>query len=168
MAKYANQRIPFADHPNPPGAGPSAITANSQTFKTPLRPEGATGPSKSAAKSSPLYPPRESIHLPDIATDSEDDDSDNEFAAPSWVDSPFLNKALSEQQLVDPESIFGPIAELKMEEIFKNKDRAKKWRERTSSANWSGADRLTEEERKIDREGREKLMANGGWTYSGL
>ncbi|KAF2096680.1 hypothetical protein NA57DRAFT_78278 [Rhizodiscina lignyota] len=165
MAKYANARIPFADGPNAPAAGSSAITANSQTYKTPLRPEGATIASKSAAKSSPHYPPGESIQLPDIATDSEDEDSDNEFAAPSWVDSPLLNQALSQQQLVDPETIFGPIGELKMDEIFKNKERAKRWRERTSSANWNGADRLTEEERRRDKEGREKMMKEGGWTF---
>lgn len=165
MAKYANARIPFADAPNPP-AGSSAITTNSQTYKTPLRPEGATIASKSAAKSSPHYPPGESIQLPEIATDSEDEDSDNEFAAPSWVASPFLNQALSSQHLVDPESIFGPIGELKMDEIFKNKERAKRWRERTSSANWSGTDRLTEEERRRDRAGRERLMKDGGWTYA--
>lgn len=52
-----------------------------------------------------------------------------------------------------------------MEEVFRNKDRHKRFRDRTSSANWNGADRLTEEERKRDREGRERLVRDGGWVF---
>lgn len=162
--QYANARIPFADAMN---TAPSAstITANTQTYKTPLRPEGPSKPLQSAHKSSPAYPDTTSIALPDIATDSEDEDSDNEFAAPSWVASPFLNEALSAQQMVDPESVFGPVGELRMDEIFKNKERQKRWRERTSSALWTH-DRLTEEERRRDREGRERIMKEGGWSFN--
>ena len=157
MAKYASGRIPFADAPNP--AGPSSQSVH-QLHKTPNRQAPVQ------AKSSPHYPPSESIALPDIATDSEDEDSDNEFQAPNWVNSPALRDLLSKQQLVDPEAIFGPIGPLQMEEVFKNsKDRLKKFRDRTSSANWGGADRLTEEERKKDREMRERLMEDGGWDY---
>jgi len=150
LAKPQHARIPFAEAPNP--AGPSA------QHKTPARPAAA-------AKSSPHYPASETINLPEIATDSEDEDSDNEFAAPSWVDSPQLRDLLTQQQLVDPEQIFGPIAPLQMEEIFKNKERQKRFRDRTSSANWNGNDRLTEDEKKRDREGREKMMREGGWTF---
>lgn len=157
MAKFSSAKIPFAEAPNPP-AGPS--TSNAPT-KTPLRAPGA------AAKSSPHYPPGENIALPEIATDSEDEGSETEFSAPSWVNSPALRELLAQQQLVDPEHVFGPIAPLQMEEVFKNKDRHKRFRDRTSSANWSGADRLTEEERRRDREGRERLMREGGWTFNG-
>ncbi|TID17090.1 Benzoate 4-monooxygenase [Venturia nashicola] len=152
MAKFANAHIPFA---NP--SGPS----NAQ-HKTPGRPI-PNGALKSAAKSSPLYPNGDNIDLPEIASDSEDEEED--FQAPDWVNSPALRELLSQQQLVDPEAIFGPIAPLKMEEVFKNKDRHKKFRDRTSSANWNGQDRLTEEERQRDREAREKMMRDGGWTF---
>lgn len=161
MAKFANARIPFAEAPNPP-AGPSS-QATQGTFKTPGRPD-PTFAAKSAAKSSPYYPPGESIQLPEIATDSEDEDSDNEFRPPAWVDSPALRELLQQQQLVDPEQIFGPIAPLQMEEVFKNKERHKKFRDRTSSAVWTN-DRVTEEERRRDREARERLIKEGGWTF---
>ncbi|QDS68155.1 hypothetical protein FKW77_010345 [Venturia effusa] len=152
MAKFANAHIPFAN-----ASGPS-----SAQHKTPGRPL-PNAALKSAAKSSPLYPNGDNIDLPDIASDSEDEEED--FQAPDWVNSPALRELLSQQQLVDPEAIFGPIAPLKMEEVFKNKDRHKKFRDRTSSANWSGQDRLTEEERQRDREAREKMMKDGGWTF---
>ena len=45
------------------------------------------------------------------------------------------------------------------------KERLKKFRERTSSANWSGADALTEEERRRDWEARERLCREGGWRF---
>ncbi|RDI89592.1 Benzoate 4-monooxygenase [Venturia inaequalis] len=152
IAKFANAHIPFA---NPSGS------SNAQ-HKTPGRPL-PNAALKSAAKSSPLYPNGDNIDLPEIASDSEDEEED--FQAPDWVNSPALRELLSQQQLVDPEAIFGPIAPLKMEEVFKNKDRHKKFRDRTSSANWSGQDRLTEEERQRDREAREKMMKDGGWTF---
>jgi len=162
MAKFANGRIPFADAPNPPGASASA-----NPHKTPGRQMATAGAAsaKSTHKSSPHYANPENIHLPEIATDSEDEDSDNEFQAPDWTNSPALRELLTQQQLVDPQSVFGPIAPLRMEEVFRNKERQKKFRDRTSSANWNGADRLTEEERAVDREARERLMRDGGWTF---
>jgi hypothetical protein len=165
MAKFANGRIPFADTPNPPAA-PMQSHGQLQ-HKTPIRSGGNTAPTP-AAKSSPQYPPSESIVLPEINTDSEDDDSDGEgFQAPDWTRTPQLRELLEKQQLVDPEAIFGPIAPLHMEEVFNrgSKERLKKFRERTSSANWNGADRLTEEERRKDRQARERLMKDGGWDF---
>jgi len=103
--------------------------------------------------------------LTEIATDSEDEDSDTEFQAPSWVNSPALRELLTQQQLVDPEQVFGPIAPLQMEQVFQNKDRHKQFRPRSSSANWSGADQLTEEDRRKDREARERMMRDGGWQF---
>ncbi|EON69411.1 hypothetical protein W97_08671 [Coniosporium apollinis CBS 100218] len=162
MAKISTAKIPFADAPNP--AGPSA-SLHPPTYKTPARNLHPAAPNTAGPKSSPRYPASETIALPEIATDSEDEDSENEFSAPSWVASPALRELLQQQQLVDPAEIFGPIAELKMEEVFRNKDRHKRFRDRTSSANWNGADRLTEEERKRDREGRERLVRDGGWVF---
>ncbi|OJD29770.1 inner centromere protein [Diplodia corticola] len=153
MATISKAKIPFAD-----ASGPSAAAGpSSGVFKTPAR-------TTTVRLASPHFPTPE---LPEIATDSEDDDSDSEaanFQAPSWVNSPALRELLTQQQLVDPMEVFGPIAPLQMEEIFKNKDRHKRFRERTSSAYWA-KDKLTEEERKKDMEGREKLMRDGGWTY---
>lgn len=159
MTKFANARIPFAEAPNP-SAGPSTQNGH---FKTPARPDPNFA-AKSAAKSSPFYPPSESIALPDVATDSEDEGSENEFQAPAWANSPALRELLTQQQLIDPEQIFGPIAPLQMEEVFRNKERHKRFRERTSSAVWAN-DKVTEEERRKDREARERLIKDGGWTF---
>jgi hypothetical protein len=53
-----------------------------------------------------------------------------------------------------------------MEEVFsRNKDRFHKFRARTSSANWSGTDRLTEEEVRKDAMARDKMRREGGWSY---
>ncbi|KAK7608344.1 hypothetical protein BKA81DRAFT_407072 [Phyllosticta paracitricarpa] len=157
MATISKAKIPFADPP----ASSTAASSSQQTFKTPMGKTTTT----TVKTASPHFPTPE---LPEIATDSEDEDSDSEaagFRAPSWVNSPALRDLLTQQQLVDPMEVFGPIAPLQMEEIFKNKERHKRFRERTSSANWSGNDRLTEDERKKDREARERMMKDGGWTY---
>ncbi len=66
---------------------------------------------------------------------------------------------------MDAEQVFGPIGPLHMEEIFKNKDRHHRLRVRTSSANWSGSDRLTEEECRRDLAARERMRRDGGWSY---
>ncbi|KAF2458584.1 hypothetical protein BDY21DRAFT_340646 [Lineolata rhizophorae] len=167
MVKYSNAKIPFAEAPNPPPGAPGHSNIHSYPHKTPVRAAPGVSGASTAPKSSPNFPAAESVQLPDINTDSEDSDSSpSSFKQPSWVASPALNEILAQQQLVDPETIFGPIAPLQMEEIFKNKDRQKRFRDRTSSANWSGSDRLTEEERKKDREGRAKLVRDGGWTYA--
>ncbi|USP81386.1 hypothetical protein yc1106_08660 [Curvularia clavata] len=111
------------------------------------------------------YPNGEDIKLPEIMTDSEDEDSDNEFEPPSWVNTPNLREMLSNQQLMDPEHIFGPIAPLEMEKVFPNKERHKRFRERTSSAYWAN-DEVTAEEKRKEREARERLVRDGGWTYN--
>ncbi|KAF2193826.1 hypothetical protein K469DRAFT_652486 [Zopfia rhizophila CBS 207.26] len=112
----------------------------------------------------PQYPNGEDIKLPEIMTDSEDEDSEDEFQQPSWVDTPNLRDLLTQQQLVDPETIFGPIAPLNMEQVFPNKERQKRFRERTSSAYWTN-DQVTAEERRKEREARERLARDGAWTY---
>lgn len=160
-AQFAKGTIPFAPNPNP--AGP--------VHKTPARPMGgAHGKSvaKSAARSSPRFQNGEQIELPEINTDDEDEYSDEEhkemFA--SWTDSPALRRALMEQETMDPTRVFGAPAPLNMEEVFsKSKDQWKKFRSRTSSANWSGADRLTEDDIRKDLAARDKLRREGGWSY---
>lgn len=54
-----------------------------------------------------------------------------------------------------------------MEAIFKGMDerRVARFRARTSSANWGGADGLTAREREIDMQERRKLQEKGHWTF---
>ncbi|KAL8905473.1 MAG: hypothetical protein Q9207_002627 [Kuettlingeria erythrocarpa] len=158
MAKYANGRIVFAENSN----------AAHSHHKTPNQARLTHQP---LSKSSPQYVNGENIQLEDIATDTEDEDSDEETnkkakgaLLPSWVQSPVLNQLLREQEKhTDPDSIFGPSAAVNMEEMFK--ERHHRFRARTSSANWGGNDRLTEEEIQSDNAAREKMSRQGGWTY---
>ncbi|KAI1461392.1 hypothetical protein F4805DRAFT_413942 [Annulohypoxylon moriforme] len=161
MAQLSKGPIPFA--PNPNAAGSS--------FKTPARPQGVAGAksaAKSATRSSPRFQNGESIELPEINTDDEDDSDDGgggDMIA-SWADSPNLRQALVEQEGVDPFQVFGAPGPLNMEEVFaKSKDRFHKFRARTSSANWSGSDRLTEEDIRKDLAARDKIRRDGGWSY---
>jgi hypothetical protein len=160
MAQYANgAKIPFADAPNPP-AHNSKTPASSYQHKT-----------LQLVKSSPQYPNGEAIHLPEIPTDSEDEDSGDEgnaFPVPDWATPGHLTDQLIRQEGIDGDAVFGPIAPLKMEEIFTkgSKDRLKRMRERTSSANWAiSGDGLTLEEVRADREQRERMRREGGWRY---
>ncbi|KAL8783825.1 MAG: hypothetical protein Q9213_004371 [Squamulea squamosa] len=157
MAKYANGRIVFAENTN--AAHP---------HKTPNQPKLTNQPH---AKSSPQYINGENIQLEDIPTDSDEDDSEHEddkkakgAMLPSWVQSPILNDLLREQEKnKDPDSIFGPSAAVNMEEMFK--ERHHRFRSRTSSANWAGNDRLTDEEIRSDNAARERMRREGGWTF---
>ena len=177
MLKLSTARIPFAESTSQSSSQPpSQLPASA--FKTPGRPASVKVP-KSAAKSSPMYVNGENIALPEIQTDSEDEsDSDDEapgpggraagFRAPSWVASPALRELLTQQQLVDPESVFGPIAPLHMDEVFKGSktDRLKRFRERGSSARWiETGDAVTDEEKKRDGEMRGLLHKEGAWNY---
>jgi hypothetical protein len=160
MAQYANgAKIPFADAPNPP-AHSSKTPVSSYQHKT-----------LQLVKSSPQYPNGEAIQLPEILTDSEDEDSSDEgnaFPVPDWATPGHLTDQLIRQESIDGDAVFGPIAPLKMEEIFAkgNKDRLKRMRERTSSANWAiSGDGLTLEEIRADREQRERMRREGGWRY---
>lgn len=156
MAQISKAAVPFS--------------SQSAQYKTPARPMQLNGKStgKTATRSSPRYQNGEHIELPEIHTDSEDEDSDDggkDFAAPDWVDSPALRAGLVAQEGIDPVTVFGRPGELKMEEVFRNKERWGRFRQRTSSANWSGSDRLTEEEVRSDLEARERLRREGAWSY---
>ncbi|KAI1083528.1 hypothetical protein F5B20DRAFT_527372 [Whalleya microplaca] len=161
MAQVSKGAIPFAPNPNP--AGPS--------YKTPARPQGtatAKSTAKSATRSSPRFQNGESIELPEINTDDEDDDYEDEAKdmVAAWADSPNLRRALMEQETQDPFQVFGAPGPLNMEEVFaKSKERFHKFRARTSSANWEGSDRLTEEDIRKDLAARDKMRREGGWTY---
>ena len=183
LAKFSHGRVPFAGESSNNAAPfqsqsqaqPMAhqhhyhqhsqpSTSNPTTNKTPV---STTKPTTQPSPA-PSYPDGDKISLPEINTDDSSSDSDDcdGFVAPDWADSPALREALSSQQLIDPAKVFGPIAPLAMEEVFKggSKDRKEKFRARTSSANWTGADRLTLEERRRDFEARERLVKEGGWT----
>ncbi|MCJ1473663.1 hypothetical protein MMC13_002314 [Lambiella insularis] len=156
MDKYTTGKIPFAEAPNPPPP----------SHKTPL-------PSKHVMtgipKSSPLYPNGDNIHLEDIATDSDEEDSEDEREKkrnlPDWVLTPNLDERLRDQERLNPDVLFGPVAPLVMEDIFKDKSRHHRFRSRTSSANWLGQDRLTEDEVRADNAARDRLRREGGWTF---
>ncbi|OAL34987.1 hypothetical protein AYO20_05702 [Fonsecaea nubica] len=159
MQQYATGgKIPFADAPNQPAQTKTPVSIMQQkTIQT--------------VKSSPQYPNGEAIHLPEIPTDSEDEDSDddgNAFPIPDWATPGHLTEQLIRQEGMDGDAVFGPIAPLKIEEIFSkgNKDRLKRLRDRTSSANWAlSGDGLTLEEVRADREQRERMRLEGGWRY---
>ncbi|KYK59298.1 inner centromere protein [Drechmeria coniospora] len=161
MAQISKGAIPFA--PSAPATG---------SFKTPARAGAYTAnTAKSTAKAAPRSSPRfqngESIELPEIETDDDDEDEDESHGlVAAWADSPDLRRALMRQETMDPSQVFGPPAPLNMEEVFsKSKDKWHKFRARTSSANWSGADRLTEEDIRKDLAARDKLRREGGWSY---
>ncbi|VUC27219.1 unnamed protein product [Clonostachys rosea] len=156
MAQISKGAIPFAPNPNPAGS-----------HKTPARPAGGKSIPKSAQRSSPRFQNGDSIELPEIQTDDESDsDNDAGGIVAAWADSPDLRRALMRQETMDPSQIFGPPAPLNMEEVFhKSKDKFHKFRARTSSANWSGVDRLTEEDIRKDLAARDKLRREGGWSY---
>lgn len=158
LVKHTSGKIPFAEssHAPPPAAHkPSAAPGSAQ------RP-GA------AAKPSPKYPSGENIHLPEIATDSEDeDDSDSEiFPVPRWAQAKELEGLLRQQDGMEVDSIFGPIAPFSLEDTFKADKKIKKYRDRTSSANWNGPDGLTQDEIRKDVAERQRLRLNGGWSFN--
>lgn len=95
-------------------------------------------------------PSKSTTVLPDIFSESEDDDDGSVIL--DWANSPELRSMLLRQQQVDPDSVFGPIAPLQMDEVFKS-SRISRFRPRSSSANWSGQDKLSQQE--IDRYAKE-------------
>ncbi|TFK57067.1 hypothetical protein OE88DRAFT_1803681 [Heliocybe sulcata] len=115
--------------------------------KTPVRTFGQMQPPKQPRSPAKPSVQSESIELPDIDSeysDSDDDKRKGNFETPHWAQSPNLRQALEQQSSVNPDHIFGAVRPLHMEEIFRS--RQSRFRARTSSANWTGADRLTIEE----------------------
>ncbi|CAG8161965.1 unnamed protein product [Penicillium nalgiovense] len=154
IVTYTNGKIPFAE----PNHAPPPSTHKAAPNSAPRPP----------AKPSPKYPSGENIHLPEINTDSEDDDdSDSEmFPVPKWAQAKELEGLLRQQDGMEVDSIFGPIAPFSLEDTFKADKKVKKYRDRTSSANWSGPDGLTQEEIRRDVAERQRLRLNGGWSFN--
>ncbi|KAK4159791.1 hypothetical protein QBC43DRAFT_381677 [Cladorrhinum sp. PSN259] len=159
--QFAKGAIPFKVNPS----------SQAQPLKTPARNGG--GIPRSSAKpagtrSSPRFNPQEgeAIELEEIQTDDDDDDDDGHIKVAEWADSPALKAALMAQENIDPLQVFGPPAPLDMEAVFnKTKDRWHKFRSRTSSANWSGTDQLSQDEIQREQWAREKITRDGGWSY---
>jgi hypothetical protein len=129
--KFSNDKIRFA--------GGSKLSSSN-----PFRPI----PSISSLINSSLTPKEKPSHapetiLPDIMSESEDDDDSNVLQ--DWANSPQLRDILLRQQTVDPDNVFGPIPPLQMDEVFRS-SRVSRFRPRSSSANWSGHDKLTQQE----------------------
>lgn len=156
---------PVADpNPTPAATKTPGTTRSMKLLKTPA-----------GVKESPIYQNGELIDLPEIPTDSEDDGDDDDdsapkdnFHVPNWAESPELRQILLHQQETNPDAVFGPVARLDMEAIFhpRTDRQAARFRSRTSSANWSGADRLTPAEIEADQEARRRMIEQGGWVYS--
>jgi hypothetical protein len=120
---------------------PSILVHQSQTTTTRVKVQ------IDAPKSVKHAVPSEDIELPEINSeysDSEDEDRVRTFNPPEWAQSPELRQALEMQSTMNPDDIFGAVRPLRMEEIFKS--RTSRFRARTSSANWTGTDRLTMQE----------------------
>ncbi|CAN6669778.1 hypothetical protein TRVA0_042S00386 [Trichomonascus vanleenenianus] len=145
--KFSSEKINFASvngsatrtAPNPFRQNPTVSAAN---VSTPKASTSLFGGSKSGSKLNA----GDDIVLPEIMSESEDDDDGSVLQ--DWANSPQLRDVLLKQQKVDPDSVFGPIAPLQMEEVFKS-SRLSRFRPRSSSANWSGQDKLSQQE--IDR-----------------
>ncbi len=155
-------------NPVTPGAGKGAKTVKHAPSTNNLKAAAApptTGKGKErdvqdsqypqATRKAPAPPPpqeprvaSESIELPDINSeysDSEDEDRPKRDL-PDWAKSPDIAQALQQQSTINPDDIFGPIGPLRMEEIFRT--RHSRFRARTSSANWTGPDELTQAEER--------------------
>lgn len=173
MAQVSKATISFASTSSASVAATASVASSSAApnpHKTPARPVGvpltSKSTAKSAARSSPRYANGDGIELPEIQTDDEDSEDDSNVNVAPWADSPDLRRALMQQETMDPMQVFGPPRPLNMEEVFsKSKDRWNKFRARTSSANWSGTDRLTEDDIRKDLAARDKIRREGGWTY---
>ncbi|KAJ7860987.1 hypothetical protein B0H14DRAFT_3084784 [Mycena olivaceomarginata] len=97
-----------------------------------------------------LTPPTvasKSIELPEVRSeysDSDDEDQLRTFDPPSWAQFPHYQQALEIQSTINPDDVFGAVRPVKMDELFPN--RAGSVSSRTSSVDWTGADRLTAKE----------------------
>ncbi|KAI8454685.1 hypothetical protein BY996DRAFT_4581634 [Phakopsora pachyrhizi] len=158
-----------------PPRPPSQISQQSMLPKsTSLAPGSSTKSASSSGKGKTkeeyeVKEVDEYIELPDIDSEySDDDESEHErkeAKLPDWAQSPALRQALENQKKVNPDDVFGGnIPPPKMDEIFRGK--ASRFRKRTSSANWTGADQLTalEEAEYVKRMGY--LQKNSKQTKS--
>lgn len=131
-----------AKAPEDDGREPSQVLQNNMAARAKAQMQAA----KAAAE--PNLGPTENIELPDINSEySDSDDEDRKtYDVADWAQSPDLARMLRVQSTINPDEIFGDIRPLRMEEIFRT--RQSRFRARTSSANWTGSDRLTVEEQQ--------------------
>uniref|UniRef100_A0A060SZG0 ARAD1C07414p n=1 Tax=Blastobotrys adeninivorans TaxID=409370 RepID=A0A060SZG0_BLAAD len=153
--KFANDKIKFATASTSNSSGHSSSSTGVKVIKPQIAAASTALSSTSSASSSSasyntptikMATPKRSgddIVLPEIMSESEDDDEGNVLE--EWANSPELQSLLKRQQSIDPDSIFGPIAPLKIEEVFKNSSRVSRFRPRSSSAVWS-KDKLSQQE----------------------
>ncbi|KAL1723550.1 hypothetical protein EV715DRAFT_246176 [Schizophyllum commune] len=130
------------------GREPAQVVQSSMAARAKAQMQAAQA---AAAQSEPNPGPTDNIELPDINSEySDSDDEDRGRDVADWAQSPDLARMLRVQSTINPDDIFGEIRPLRMEEMFKT--RQSRFRARTSSANWTGTDRLTvEEEREYAR-----------------
>lgn len=120
--------------------------ASQNSHNNPTHNNKSTQPAKGKMREEKKVVEDEYIELPDIDSEySDDDESEHErkeAKLPDWAQSPALREALANQRKVNPDDVFGgTIPPPRMDEIFRG--RTSKFRHRTSSANWTGADQLT-------------------------
>ena len=130
------------------GREPAQVVQSSMAARAKAQMQAAQA-AQAAAEPNPG--PTDNIELPDINSEySDSDDEDRGRDVADWAQSPDLARMLRVQSTINPDDIFGEIRPLRMEEMFKT--RQSRFRARTSSANWTGTDRLTvEEEREYAR-----------------
>jgi hypothetical protein len=115
-----------------------------------LQPSQIVKNDMAARARSKLDPPAitsESIQLPEIDSeysDSDDEDRKKNFDPPDWAQQTNVTNTLQSLSRVNPDSIFGAVQPLAIEDMFRT--RTSRFRARTSSANWNGPDGLTKEE----------------------
>lgn len=91
----------------------------------------------------PSTPKPAGSELPEIFSESDDDEEGSVLK--DWANSPELKQILINQQHIDPDKVFGPVAPLQMEEIFHASKSVSKFKHRGSSAQWT-RDGLTTQE----------------------
>lgn len=113
---------------------------NNDSVKSSSFQNGSMG--KGITSITPVTPKAPTV-LPEIFSESDDDEEGSVLK--DWANSPELRNILMKQQHIDPDQVFGPMAPLHMEDIFRN-SRLSRFKGRGSSAQWSGQDGLTIQE----------------------
>jgi hypothetical protein len=103
----------------------------------------SSGSNFASSKSNAPVTPKAPTVLPEIFSESDDDEEGSVLK--DWANSPELRHILINQQHLDPDKVFGPVAPLQMEEIFHGSRAVSKFKHRGSSAQWT-RDGLTTQE----------------------
>ncbi|KFH67284.1 hypothetical protein MVEG_06019 [Podila verticillata NRRL 6337] len=135
------------DNPSSTASGSKeSLVNNPFVVPAPTRPPVLPSWEKNMSQRRPLH---EKTILPEILSEDEEEPDNNRSGSsrssgPKWASWEDLEKAISEQSLLNPEDIFGPLPVLNMAEIFPGKETTT--RSRNNSAHWGAADRLTQQE----------------------